>query len=107
MVGTVACIVCSGVVATVFGATGFLARYVVQQLGTLRFLFSSSLIFNQATVELVTWLVIVTCVGKRKDLVVPLLLRTKKLGLVCSVADMDGNGSKNGVTGHCALQRCR
>jgi hypothetical protein len=26
---------CSGVVATVFGATGFLGRYVVQQLGTV------------------------------------------------------------------------
>jgi hypothetical protein len=24
---------CSGIVATVFGATGFLGRYVVQQLG--------------------------------------------------------------------------
>lgn len=26
---------CSGIVATVFGATGFLGRYVVQQLGQL------------------------------------------------------------------------
>lgn len=30
---------CSGVVATVFGATGFLGRYLVQQLGELKIKF--------------------------------------------------------------------